>query len=107
MKIVGDDFAFMSEFGIYYGTIDRGNAALSSAQNNSKAGGVKESSILMFEDISIFSPPVGFGLTKYHFVLLESTGTLTFVSRISNKIVQVRMGENQRLTMTIPLIHTH
>jgi len=89
MKIVGDDFAFMSEFGIYYGTIDRGNAAAaSSSKNNSKPGGVKDSSILMFEDIKIFSPPVGFGLTKYHFVLLESSGTLTFVSRISNKIVQ-------------------
>jgi len=42
----------------------------------------------MFEDIKIFSPPVGFGLTKFHFVLLEDTGTLTFVSRISNKVVQ-------------------
>ncbi|GMI44249.1 hypothetical protein TrCOL_g1423 [Triparma columacea] len=101
MKIIGDDFAFMSEFGIYYGTIDRGNTALST-QNNSKAGGVKDSSILMFEDINIFSPPVGFGLTKYHFVLLESTGTLTFVSRISNKIVQRDRIPELHATSTTP-----
>lgn len=87
MKMVGDDFAFVSEFGIYHGTIDRGSMD-TLAGGGSSAGGVKDSSMLMYDEIQINTIPVGFGLTRYHFIILEASGTVSFVSRISNEVVQ-------------------
>lgn len=80
--LMHDHFALQTQFGIYYGSIDRNLPATVSANVLVDAG------LLKWEDILDSSPIASLALTPHHIIVLTEANEVRFISWIAQKVIQ-------------------
>jgi hypothetical protein len=85
--LLHDHFALQTQFGIYYGAIDRNLPAAVSANVLVDAG------LLRWEDILDSSPIASIALTPHHLVVLTEAHEVRFINWIAQKVIQKEIIE--------------
>jgi Pep3/Vps18/deep orange family len=85
--LLQDHFALQTQFGIYYGAIDRNLPAAVSANVLVDAG------LLRWEDILDSSPIASLALTPHHLVVLTEAHEVRFINWIAQKVIQKEVIE--------------
>lgn len=83
LQLCNDQFALKTATGIYYGRLDRGNAAPSSA-----AGIIVDAGMMVYGSEIIPELPVSIALTPHHLITLGESMEVRFINRVAQKVVQ-------------------
>ena len=83
LNVCDGSFAMRTETGIYHGTIDQSNGR--SAPWNKRGNGIVDAGMFSYETSSI---PISIAITPHHFITLDETNEVRFISRVAKKTIQ-------------------
>lgn len=86
LRLCNDHFAFLTQTGIYYGTMDRSLAGPAVMSGGSSM--LVDSGLLPYDVIGSKAVPVSLALTPHHIVLLTENNEILFINRVAQKVVQ-------------------
>lgn len=83
LQLCNDQFALKTATGIYYGRLDRGNAAPSPT-----TGIIVDAGMMMYGSEIIPELPVSIVLTPHHLITLGESMEVRFINRVAQKVIQ-------------------
>lgn len=83
LHLCNDQFALRTATGIYYGRLDRGNAAPSPT-----TGIIVDAGMMVYGSDILPELPVSIALTPHHLITLGETMEVRFINRVAQKVIQ-------------------
>jgi len=83
LHLCNDQFALRTATGIYYGRLDRGNAAPSPT-----TGIIVDAGMMVYGSDIIPELPVSIALTPHHLITLGESMEVRFINRVAQKVIQ-------------------
>ena len=86
LRLCNDNFALRTATGIYYGTLDRGNAG-PIGQSNSV---IVDAGMLPYDvnEAGVIDVPVSVALTPHHLIILTEANEVRFINRVAQTVIQ-------------------